>query len=214
MKKGGIHLKVLVVDDEKWIRKGIVSKLKGLADEVEFTGEAQSGREALTLFDNCPADLVITDIKMPDMDGLELIKDIKSRGLDTKFIIISGYAEFDFAKKAIELSVKKYLLKPIMEEDIVNAVKSIMNEVKQNNAIQKKVNDIALNRDKLLIEKILNKIIHSEIDDLEFENMMDYFPYLRNTYVMLICFEINSKDKKAAQSFMDLIIEQTYKYGE
>jgi two-component system response regulator YesN len=108
--------KVLVVDDEKWVRKGIVFKLQQLNMPYEWIREADDGRVALEMIDaDCP-DIIITDVKMDDMDGISLIRAVRETGLDLRFMIISGHAEFEYAEQALNMGVMGYLLKPIKEE--------------------------------------------------------------------------------------------------
>ena len=104
--------KVLIVDDEQLIRSGMIARFQYLNFTFERIREAASGMEALALLEKEPADIVITDIKMPDMDGMTLIREAKEKYPGTQFVVLSGYAEFEYAETAIELGVKSYLLKP------------------------------------------------------------------------------------------------------
>lgn len=110
--------KVLIVDDEQLIRSGMIARFQYLNFKFERIREAASGVEALALLEKEPADIVITDIKMPDMDGMTLIREAKEKYPGTQFVILSGYAEFEYAETAIELGVKSYLLKPISNDEL------------------------------------------------------------------------------------------------
>lgn len=121
--------KILLVDDEPRIRHGLKHCIpwKQLGFSVE--GEAEDGKQALELaLEHCP-DLILTDIRMPDMDGLDFIESIRNVGLHSLIIIISGYSDFDYAQRAIHYGVTDYLLKPIEEERlydcILNCVKKL-----------------------------------------------------------------------------------------
>ena len=112
-KKGGIEMKMLVVDDEEIIVRGILAHLKKLTDlDITATG-AYSGEEALLLLEQFRPDLLLTDIRMPDMDGLTLIETARKRALCDSFMILTAYEDFDYARRAIENQVLGYLIKPI-----------------------------------------------------------------------------------------------------
>ena len=110
--------KVLIVDDEQLILSGMIARFQHLNFTFESIREAASGVEALALLEKEPADIIITDIKMPDMDGLTLIREAKEKYPGTQFVVLSGYAEFEYAETAIELGVKSYLLKPISNDEL------------------------------------------------------------------------------------------------
>ncbi len=109
--------KVILVDDEDDVRGRIISKIK---PDSGFTvvGKAGNGFDALELIEELRPDVVITDIRMPFIDGIELARIIKRDYPTTKIAFISGYDEFDYARKAIELNVVSYLMKPISSSDI------------------------------------------------------------------------------------------------
>lgn len=124
--------KILVADDEDIIRKGIVSILKRELDTEVCFLEAENGIEALKVCNEHNPKLVITDIRMPFCDGLNFIKNVTESGHNPAFIILSGYADFEYAKSAIKLGVKEYVLKPINKQELVTIVqgyiKSLMSE--------------------------------------------------------------------------------------
>ena len=91
----------------------------------EFCGEASDGELALPMIQKIKPDIVITDIKMPFMDGLELSKLIKKELPWTEIIILTGYAEFEYAKEAIKIGIAEYLSKPINSEELLKAVACI-----------------------------------------------------------------------------------------
>lgn len=122
--------KILVADDEKFIRKGIVSILsKNLPEEVQCF-EASSGLEALESAKENRPDLIVTDISMPGISGLEFIAQLKELDVDTPVIILSGYANFEYAKRAIKLGVKEYVMKPIKKQEFVDLIKGYMDDIR------------------------------------------------------------------------------------
>lgn len=115
--------KVLLVDDEKLIREGLKTLIDWEGLGYEVIGEAANGEEAFRIIDENRPQLVIVDIKMPVMDGLTLIEKVNLRHINTRFIILSGHSEFEYAKKAMALNISQYVLKPIdakiLEEKII-----------------------------------------------------------------------------------------------
>lgn len=101
-------LSVMIVDDEEIIRNGIAAKLNRMFSDVEVVGKASDAIEALDMVAANQPDLIITDIRMPEMDGLEFIEKVKAIHGDIEFVIVSGYQEFEYARKAIELHVEEY----------------------------------------------------------------------------------------------------------
>ncbi|GGH36480.1 response regulator transcription factor [Paenibacillus segetis] len=110
--------KAIVVDDEKWIVEGIKAGVSWGKYGFEVIGHADNGLEALQLIKTLRPDLVLTDIKMPEMNGLELIKNGKSVSPETLFVVLSGHAEFAYAQRAINYGTFGYCLKPFEIEEI------------------------------------------------------------------------------------------------
>ncbi len=110
--------KVFLVEDEIVAREGIRDNVDWHAVGFEFCGEAPDGELALPLIEATLPDVVITDIKMPFMDGLQLSRLVKERFPGTKIIILSGHDEFQYAQEAIKLGVTEYLLKPISVREL------------------------------------------------------------------------------------------------
>ena len=126
-------LRCIIAEDERILRKGLILTTDWKSLDCEVVGEAENGLEALDLFKTKKPDLLITDIRMPLMDGLELIE--KCRPLHSAdYIIMSGYSDFSYAKKAIHLGVSEYILKPLDEEELFDAITKIKRERLKKNA--------------------------------------------------------------------------------
>lgn len=117
--------KIIVAEDEYFARKVLVKMLKELGNGIEICGEAETGLEVLELMEMQNVDIVITDIRMPDMDGLALAEQISEKYPDTAVIIETGFAEFDYAMRAIKYGVKDYLTKPVKREELEHAIRQI-----------------------------------------------------------------------------------------
>ena len=114
--------KVMLVEDEEFILQGIRYIIDWEEIAMEVTSMAHNGKEALEMFRQEPADIVVTDVEMPLMNGLDLLEEIRKISPRTRFLILSGYDEFEYARKALKLDVEEYILKPINEEQLRQAL--------------------------------------------------------------------------------------------
>lgn len=118
----------MVVDDDQAILQGLAHMIRREMDDIEII-TAPDGIEALEGMKGTGVDLLITDIKMPGMDGLELIRRTQACGSCSRFVILTGYDEFKFARQAIKYNVTDYLLKPIDREELLCAIKKVKSEI-------------------------------------------------------------------------------------
>ncbi|MCR4690863.1 MAG: response regulator transcription factor [Lachnospiraceae bacterium] len=125
-------LKIFLAEDEFVVREGIKNNIDWSAHGYEFVGEASDGELALPMIRKQKPDIVITDIKMPFMDGLELSRLIKKEFPWMEIVILSGYAEFDYAREAIHIGVAHYLSKPISGDALVAEIDKIAEKVEQS----------------------------------------------------------------------------------
>ncbi|MTI58653.1 MAG: response regulator [Firmicutes bacterium] len=125
-------IKVVIADDEKKVCHLIQNLIDWDEMGVNIVGTANDGKAAYNLILQHEPDIVITDIRMPGFNGIDLVKKIKEIGLSTRFIIISGYRHFEYAHKAIKYGVEEYLLKPIKKEALKAAVEKIKKKTTKN----------------------------------------------------------------------------------
>lgn len=116
-------VKLFLVEDEIIMRTGIKNNIDWEAEGIEFVGEASDGELAYPQIQKLKPDILITDIKMPFMDGLELTELVRKDFPDMKIIILSGYDEFSYAQKALRLNVTEYLLKPVTSKKLLESVR-------------------------------------------------------------------------------------------
>lgn len=134
-------LKVFLVEDEFVMREGIKNNIDWKAHGYEFCGEAGDGELAFPMIQKLKPDIVITDIRMPFMDGLELSRLIKKEMPFVEIIILSGYEEFEYAKEGIKIGIAEYLLKPTSGEELLKEVDNIavkIEEKRKEREIQEK----------------------------------------------------------------------------
>ncbi|MFB5762082.1 response regulator [Paenibacillus medicaginis] len=118
--------KVFMVDDEPFIIEGLYDIVDWSAFGLEIVGHAGNGQLALERLSSQPADILITDISMPVLDGLQLIREMRQRQPELKVIILSGYNDFDYLKQGLQLGIDNYLLKPINIEELEATLRNIV----------------------------------------------------------------------------------------
>ncbi|MFS0863059.1 response regulator transcription factor [Fredinandcohnia sp. 179-A 10B2 NHS] len=124
-------LKVIIVDDELLERKALSKIISTEFPDVEVIDEAPNGRVAIEKAQLHQPDLMLMDIKMPGIDGVEAVKQIKELLPDTKFIMVSAFNTFEYAKEVMKQGVKDYILKPSRKEDILASVERVKGEIEQ-----------------------------------------------------------------------------------
>lgn len=131
--------KVLVIEDERIIREGLILAIPWLKLECEVIAQASDGEEGIKYIEMYKPDLVICDINMPIINGLDMIK----RTINTvnyKAIIISGYSEFSYAQEAMKYGIQEYILKPVNHDELTSAIERLINQIKERNTYQELIN--------------------------------------------------------------------------
>ena len=123
-------MRIIVAEDEPRALKGLCSLIAAAGKEYEVIAQASDGRQALEIIPVLKPDVVFTDIRMPFLDGIELIKALQKYNLTTRYVITSAFAEFEYAQKAIQAGVAEYLLKPLTLEDMIPVLNALKAEVK------------------------------------------------------------------------------------
>lgn len=131
--------RILVVDDERPVIEGISLMVKrDLAGEFEIAGHAMSGRDAIEKAASLAPDLILMDVKMPGISGLDAIREIRKRGSAAAFILVTAYERFDIAREAVELGVIDYLLKPIVKDQLALALRHAAESIDQRSESDRK----------------------------------------------------------------------------
>ena len=125
---------IFVVEDELLIRQSIRNAIEHMQGPYAFCGEASDGEMALSMMQDLMPDILLTDIRMPFLDGFGLIRHAKAMMPWLKIIIISGYGDFDYAQKAIDLGVDQYLLKPVRAADLVKVIEEMAARIERDKA--------------------------------------------------------------------------------
>lgn len=120
---------IVICDDEAILRRGLKSWVEKSGLPLRVSGMAENGVQALELILSERPQIALMDINMPGIAGLDVIEQVKKRGLDTRFIIITGHDEFQYAKRACRLHVADYLLKPVCKEELLGLLKELIGEI-------------------------------------------------------------------------------------
>ncbi len=121
--------KLLLVDDEEDVREGVIQEIDWNRYGFEVIGTAENGKEALELIDRCLPDVVVTDIQMPFLNGLQLAEEIRKGYPTTKIIILTGFDEFEYAQKAVKLDIDEYVLKPFSSQELIEALVKVKSQI-------------------------------------------------------------------------------------
>lgn len=163
--------KVMIIDDEEMVRVGLRNLIDWEDEDYYICAEGRDGRDGLEKLFKTRPDLVLVDIKMPGLNGLELIQKAREKQYDGHFVILTGFSEFEFAKTAISYGVREYLLKPIDEDELLGIVRSLREE------LQKKEGEQAYHssNEEIAKEELLRKILLKLETREELEKKMDLY---------------------------------------
>lgn len=170
--------KLLIADDEKMIRESICRAIDWKSLDISLVGAAKDGLEAYSIYLDKYPDIILTDIRMPGLSGLDLIGRIHNINEDTQFIILSGYSEFEYAKQAMRYGVRQYLLKPCSEEQIIEAVQEAKIEygkLKQEHSADDWLNPYRTHLYNYILCDIVRKYLASEGETVSSESEEHYY---------------------------------------
>lgn len=123
-------MRIIVAENEQRAREGICKLLCSISERYEVVAKASNGETALELIVQLKPDVVFTDIRMPYMDGIELIQKVREQKIKTEFVVISAYADFQLAQQCISLDVTEYILKPLTRAELENVLERLSARIK------------------------------------------------------------------------------------
>ncbi len=172
--------KIMLVEDESIIRENIKKSIEWSKYGYEFCGEASNGEQALEIIEDIMPDVVITDIRMPFMDGIELSRTLKSLYPKMKLLILSGHMEFSYAKEAIGIGVYDYLLKPITPMKLIKTLLKLK-EVLDDEQEEIRIIQLLTEEIKSIEAKVINDSTVLSVKDLmtETEREQQFIEFLR-----------------------------------
>jgi two-component system response regulator YesN len=204
--------KVLIIDDESIIRKGLKNIINWKQLDCEVCADASDGIEGLELIKKYLPDIIITDIRMPGLDGLSMIKQVKKTVPNSKIIILTGFRDFDYVHEAIKCGAYDYLLKPTKIEELTSVLTKAVNEINDQ-----KIKHLELDKFKLLFEQNIPALREKLLYDIIFgfntnENEILEQMRLLNLKIenfILVIME-NDYDEKSTKSQYD---KKLYQFG-
>lgn len=125
-------MRIVIVEDEAAVREGMVKLLHQINPQYEVVGKAVDGQSGYELIRSVRPDLIIVDIRMPDMNGLSMIRKLQEEQIKSKVLVITAYSEFEYAKEAIELGIMNYLLKPLKISELKKALEKVDQEIQRD----------------------------------------------------------------------------------
>lgn len=175
---------VLIADDEPMIREGLCSLIPWHQYGFHVLGTAQNGKEALHMYQRLKPDVMVVDVRMPEMGGLELIHTIRQTDSTTRFIILTGHADFTYAKEALTYRVDGYLLKPLDEEELIPLLKQIQAELLQQHTLNEMLEkDFLKKKDHFLAQTLTRP---EDINKDQFHEQCKQFGLLAKSYRVLL----------------------------
>lgn len=172
---------VVVAEDEELLLNNLVQKIQKADGEFEVIGQAQTGSQAYEIIQKSNPDVVITDIRMPVMDGITLLTKVREQFPLTKFVITSGFSDFEYARSAIALKVTDYLLKPVDPEELSNVLLKIKKEFQITKASYEEVfhNNTARMTSPQIAALLKDFLVENYAQDVNLNliaNIMNYSP--------------------------------------
>lgn len=191
-------LKVFIVDDEHLVRNLLKNCIDWEKIGYKVIGEASNAHEALDLADRLRPDVIFTDIYMPFMDGLEFSKIVFERYPLTKIIVLTGYEEFEYAKKSIKIGIADFLLKPINDDEIRKVALDMKTRIRAERSHRDEYNRMKKQLEEYrpyLKEKLLNSIIQNVFSSEEMKQQLDYFHIRINSdHIQAAAIEVSFPD--------------------
>ncbi len=161
--------KLLIVDDENQIREGLKRVLDWTDFGIEICGEASDGEMALHMMEKLKPHIVLTDVKMPRMDGIKLLEETRKRGFLSKMIVLSGYDDFELVRQAMRYGAVDYLLKPAGKNELIQIIEELLDQLEDVSEEQESIDrNLEMARNHLL-----NRIITNSISLLEMNEKME-----------------------------------------
>lgn len=194
-------MRILIAEDELLERKVMRRFIEENFSDMEVVGEAENGRKAITLAEALSPDIIFMDIKMPGINGLEAIEHISAVSPSIKFILVSAYDSFNYAKEAMGFGIKEYILKPGKKEEIVKALLRVKKEIEAENAqYQEKVQS-----DQLLNERFITKLMQNQVSEYVVTTQKKLYPNMHSGFFFVLREEGENECNHLAESLTKFI---------
>lgn len=211
-------LKILIADDEKYERDSVISLIEENFKDKLTIAQAKNGREAIEIAEQIRPEIIIMDIKMPGINGIKAIEEIRKTSSSTYFIMLTAYDYFDFAVEAVKLNVKEYLLKPFVRSDLIikinNAIEAVeMRKAKRKSEIEKeeKINNLI----GVLENELSYSITNNTLDSIDFSMHMNYlnldFSNAFSVSIKILSSNFNNILKRQVGEYISELLRFKYK---
>ncbi|QGU94541.1 response regulator [Clostridium bovifaecis] len=203
---------ILVVEDEDIIRKGLIYMIDWLKVNCVVAGEASNGQEGINRIKEIKPDIVITDVKMPFKDGIQMLEETIAE-YDYEAIIISGYSEFEYAKKAIKLNVTEYLLKPIDFEYLYTTIQKLTEKIQSKYKIKEVMKKVNMKNEVKIFEssKILD-ISYYEKQTFRTKYVRKMLDFIKTKYRYKISLEDLSREINISSAYLNTKFKEETSY--
>lgn len=185
-----MKIRVMIVEDEPMIRQGIICILPWEDMGCEVAAWAENGVEGLKKAEECRPHLVISDIRMPKMDGLTMTEQLKKSNPDVRIILLTGFQEFDYAKRAIRYGVSEYILKPIDQDELIRVVRSLTEQIRAtlDKKVEKELLQVKVRESQsVLKEKFLMDLLFYSTDNTQYIcEKMEYFRIQMDAFAVTV----------------------------
>lgn len=208
---------IMIADDEELERRAIKTIVSSSFKDEFSVYEAKNGREAIEIYDKIKPDVIIMDIKMPGINGMEAIKEIRKINKEVYFMILTAYDYFAYAKEAMEYEVKEYILKPLKRDELVsklNKAITYINNLKLNRKREIKFKETMYNMIPIIESELSFAIMNNKLTDVNYINHLEYLNMeLKAGYCMVLMLKGNSNlDKNDKNILKSKILDYSREY--
>lgn len=187
-------ISVFLVDDEPWVLIGLKELISWEDEGFYIIGEASDGEKAWKKITCMEPDLIISDIRMPHLNGLALLERLRKNGISTSVIFISGYSEFEYARKSLRLGCSDYLIKPVEPEDLLQALRRV------RETFQERIpSETTYTSDSTVVRQVVRYLEQNYADPLSLSELAKQYRFSTGYFSSLI-------KKKAGKSYSELLI--------
>lgn len=211
---GFVVYRILIIDDEPVVREGIAENIDWERYGFELAGTCRDGRAAMQAIEDSPPDVILTDICMPFVDGLELASFVADRYPATRTILLTGFDEFEYAQEAVKLRVHSFLLKPITPNELTGELQSVRvtldaerNRTQQLERMRRQLRESL----PVLRERLMNRVLHGELEPAEIERRLSTLELSLPgpAFVAIVCDpDTNDGEEELAEIAVQTIAEE------
>lgn len=186
-------LSVLLVDDEPWILIGLKNLIDWEKEGFQIIGEASDGEKAWDKITCMEPDLIVSDIRMPHLNGLSLLERLRKNGITTSVVFISGYSEFEYARQSLRLGCSDYLVKPVEPRELRQALQKVKESIEEHAPAE------SFTSDSTVVRQVVRYLEQNYADPLSLSELAGQYRFSAGYFSSLI-------KKKAGKSYSELLI--------